>query len=122
MNNRVFKFRVWDKTKKEFYYPLAGLHASYVVNENYVIQQFTGVTDINGKEIYEGDVVRFARFKKTDDFYHYLVEFRHGRFELTDSLEHGYHPHCMGLDIGYCREVVIVGNICENLEYMKEKP
>lgn len=55
---RELKFRVWDKVKEEFYYPLAGLHASYVVNENYVVQQYTGLKDLNGKEIYDGDIIK----------------------------------------------------------------
>jgi uncharacterized phage protein (TIGR01671 family) len=78
---RQIKFRVWNKTYEEMFYPGSPtLNGDYVekfylqlngvlrgdfkrtgdvdCTEDYVIQQFTGLLDAEGREIYEGDVIR----------------------------------------------------------------
>lgn len=68
--NRQIKFRVWVHEDNKMQYPLvfsAGKDGSFVpliecadgnrAYKPYPIMQFTGLTDKNGREIYEGDVI-----------------------------------------------------------------
>ena len=72
MNNDRFKFRVWDNVKKKYdyleclylsqsggvcYLDMDG-HLTYPnEDEDYIIEQCTGLKDKNGTLIYEGDKV-----------------------------------------------------------------
>lgn len=73
------KFRFWDKQKKEFRYDLylsnegvfeiyndyGGTFSSGLRKDNLasriIVQQFTGILDSHGVEIYEGDIVEYTQ-------------------------------------------------------------
>ncbi len=66
---REIKFRAWSNTAKVMHPEWKKLDDE---NGEYILMQYTGLKDKNGKEIYEGDVLR-GRFngavKWTTDMY-----------------------------------------------------
>ena len=83
---------------------------SLVNNEDFVIQQFTGLTDKNGKEIYEGDIcnTRDGDLLTCYDYNSFI-------YMVLFSEEHS------GVN-GYSqKELEVIGNIYENPELLKKE-
>jgi len=113
MNNR-FKFRVWDKMRLQFIYPHNDNEQHFIIDLNgrfhnlqngsggddYVIQQYTGLTDSKGKEIYEGDIVKYISFVGCVDM--------HNGVYIIDN-EYKYHSVILGHIPK--KDIKIIGNI-----------
>ena len=70
--NREFIYRIWGIKEKK-YVMTASLYEGegiiplneYFKRENYIIQEYTGLKDVNLNRIFEGDILEFtARYKQ----------------------------------------------------------
>lgn len=144
--NRTIKFRAWNSEKKLMgYFDLT----DFVAEEKYgdyhaeamcsdakgsfvfsitssdtkyaIVMQFTGLTDKNGKEIYEGDIVHLVVGNRGGS--EFVGDIYWNGDEARWTLRHpkGYHGH-----FGVTRDIIevlekweIIGNIHENPELLK---
>jgi uncharacterized phage protein (TIGR01671 family) len=99
---------------------------SWHEDEKGVLMQFTGLLDKNGKEIYEGDIIKWAdknwvvSWNKRNS--QYFMETIKSFIEKDDSLDY---PKVYG-EWHWCRDRMksyseVIGNIYENPELLKTK-
>ena len=106
--NRPIKFRAWDKEEQEMHgFELRDALSTGIdfYDDDAPLMQFTGLLDKNGKEIYEGDVVKQVMYDTDKSWYEAEVIFNRGRFCLnTGTIPEDLIPEL-------CE---IIGNIYEN--------
>lgn len=146
MTNRIYKFRAWNKKSKSWMEPhmfsidgngkllfsVVSGGDDYQHFDEYAkdidILQFTGLLDKNGKEVWEGDLIRILerdwsskleRDKRTIDEYMKDISsisevvFNDGRFSLIQRKKGNYHSEYAGNT--RLRDIFeIIGNIYEH--------
>lgn len=116
---REIKFRAFhDKEKCFWHFGLAELKNDKRIDKDWFRlqekQQYTGLKDKDGKEIYEGDILAYYHIE-ADEISHNPVTFKDGCF-MTGILD--LCPLIEDLEYKTLFEITVVGNIYENPELL----
>ena len=118
---REIKFRAWDIESKimcdwdgmQDWWEDVGYHDNMFSGNHYVPMQYTGIKDMYGKEIYEGDIIQYKVPFKGGQYIHYIlvkwgkVEFSFLKKTLINKI---HRTTYQGLE----RYGKVIGNIYEN--------
>jgi hypothetical protein len=114
---REIKFRVWNNLNKNFiYFDIYEDYPSGIYGGVSCPQQFTGLKDKNGQEIYEGDFINFAYTPKTIFTGHVRWFNDRGSFGVT--VDNAFETFEELMD--YWNSVEVVGNIFQQESCMDE--
>lgn len=132
--SREIKFRVWDDTDKvykisetsEMSFRLSAISKIVLWLKNlkhkFIVEQYTGLKDKNGKEIYEGGIIKMP---SELCIYPYkpigVVEFGYGRFYVKDEQYEDGSKHVVDF-YDYndpTLDFEVIGNIHENPELLE---
>ena len=110
------KFRAWEKNLKEMIEVYNIDFVSKMINRDIAfrffdkveLMQYTGLKDRNGKEIYEGDIVRYFKDELG------IVKFVAGSFIIDGNT-------CYESFLELGGKIAIVGNIYENPDLLEEE-
>lgn len=125
---REIKFRVWNIKQNKFLpsKSILNLHLNHQYDESkLIIQQFTGLHDINEKKIYEGDILNYyyvdegyysngQYYKEEKTIKAVVIWYEEGAFwaeyDYGDEKSKGWIHN---------KESEVIGNIYENPELIK---
>lgn len=134
---RPIKFRAWSIAENKMLYDVQDVYdwntEPYIANsfgdvllatDEFIVEQFTGLIDKNGKEIYEGDIVRITDLTSFEMFGDGPLMRAYTRNWIVEWGQVGFKTRFYDDKCGYGREIVfdmategveyeIIGNIHE---------
>ena len=123
MKMRELKFRAWCKSEKKMIYNIQNefeerielgmdCFSDYLKNDDFIVEQYTGIKDKNGKKIYEGDIVS----KHNSDTKGVVKQVKDGQWAIYwDNVPDGYY-----VLFKYSNLCEVIGNIHEDNPNEKE--
>lgn len=133
----MIKFRAWDKGNKIYLYNIQDAYdtlsghvtyddgedadydeecfGSFLNNKWYDVEQFTSLKDVNGKEIYEGDIVK-SRYKYAQPKISQIIIEDGNSYILGEDLSTGNEM----LVSDHIGEIEVIGNIHTRPELWEE--
>ena len=140
---REIKFRAWSYRNSDMAYPdegfffVEGVYSHFTIGangeampasrdhdmtfESIVFQQYTGLKDANGVEIYEGDICVNTNGRLAKCIYHepsasfdFVASYLTGLTRLLQMLNCGYSAQMSG-------KLIVIGNIYENPELLNKE-
>ncbi len=126
---REIKFRVWDnkflnwiKRPSDIIMNLGtgevkGKNGGVGYVKHWIVNQFTGLKDKNGVEIYEGDILSEDGYLIGEIYFSNL----YGLMIKGESCNRALHNFCLNSEImnGNLKDLEVIGNIYENKELLK---
>lgn len=117
---RRFKFRMWNATEKQMcfepnYYGSAIHVGQLVTSPDHIWMQYIGLLDKNGKEIYEGDILKGEDYKFDD----HIFEVKYMKIKGCGCCEDSGIGFNLYLNDA-ADEVEVIGNRFENPELLEE--
>jgi len=135
---REIKFRIWDKDNKKMFYKGVSPDRIYMgldgklynglngqdFSDNFILMQYTGLHDRNGKEVYEGDIVRITGeyvnpiTNSSYPIHRVQMVCWESKKKVRGNLFAGF----IGLNFGIAHtiKIEVIGNIFENPELLEK--